>query len=123
VARVDPEDDDVLRFIVHHYRYDPERHERRHLVVAAFDNEQEFLICIGAVRAEIEQRKRRGEPVDPREHASGAVHEAGYRHRAANGHLVMRALRSGVKPGPWLDQLELPSNVSVDRAEGPGPMN
>jgi hypothetical protein len=76
VARVDPEDDDVLRFIVQHYRYDPERHERRHVVVAAFDNEQEFLSCINTVRSEIEQRKRRGGPVDQREHASGAVHEA-----------------------------------------------
>jgi hypothetical protein len=119
VARVDPEDDDVLRFVVQHYRYDPERHERRHVVVAAFDNEQELLTGMDTVRAEIEGRKSRGELVDPREHASGAVLEPGYRRRAANGHLVMRAMRRGVRPGPWLDELELPSNVSVERAEGP----
>jgi len=119
VARVDPQDDDVLRFIVQHYRYDPERHERRHVLVAAFDNEQEFLTCINTVRAQIEGSKSRGEPVDPREHASGALLEPGYRRRAANGHLVMRALRHGVRPGPWLDELELPSNVSVESAAGP----
>lgn len=118
MARVDPDDDDVLRLIVQHYRYDPERHERRHVVVAAFDNEEEFLTCFNTVRAEIGRRRFRGQPVDPREHASGAVLEPGYRRRAANGHLVMRALRRGVRPGAWLDELELPSNVSVERAEG-----
>jgi hypothetical protein len=115
VARVNPDDDDALRFIVHHYRFDPERRERRHVVVAAFDNEEEFLACIDTVRAEIEGRKGRGQLADPREHASGVVLEPGYRRRAANGHLVMRALRRGVRPGPWLDELELPSNVSVER--------
>lgn len=119
MARVDPEDDDIRRFIVHHYRYDPERRERRHVVVAAFDNEPEFLACIDRVQDEIERRKRRGEHVDPREHASGTVHEPGYRRRAANMHLVMRALRHSVLPGPWLDELELPSNVSVEGTEGP----
>jgi len=112
VARVDPEDDDIRRFIAHHYRYDPERRERRHVVVAAFDNEVEFLACMEGVRDQIKSRRDRGEPVDPREHASGTVHEPGDRRRAANGHLVMRALRHGVVPGPWLDELELPSNMS-----------
>jgi hypothetical protein len=65
VARVDPENDGVRRFIVRHYRYDPDRHERRHVVVAAFDNKREFLACLEQVRAEIERRKNRGEHVDP----------------------------------------------------------
>jgi hypothetical protein len=105
VARVDPENDDVLRFVVQHHRYDPERHERRHVVVAAFDTEQELLSGMDTVRAEIEGRKSCGELVDPRERASGAVLEPGYRRRAANGHLVMRALRHGVMPGLRLDEL------------------
>jgi hypothetical protein len=33
MARVDAEDDTLRRYIVRHYRYDPERHERRHVVV------------------------------------------------------------------------------------------
>ena len=115
VARVDPEDDDIERFIVRHYRYDP---QRRHVVVAAFDNEPEFLACMKSVRAEIERRRDGGEPVDPREHASGIVHEPGYLRRAANGHPVMRAIRHGAT-GPWIEEMELPSNICGVRAERP----
>jgi hypothetical protein len=116
---VDPEDDDVQRFVVRHYRYDPQRRERRHVVVAAFDNEREFVACMEGVQAEIMRRREAGEPVDPGEHASGTVHEPGYRRRAANGHLMIRALRHGVVPGPWLDELELPANISIAWGEGP----
>jgi hypothetical protein len=44
MAQVDPADDSIKRFIVRHYRYDPERRERRHVVVAAFDNEPEYQV-------------------------------------------------------------------------------
>jgi hypothetical protein len=118
VARVDPEDDNIRRFIVRHYHYDPARRERRHAVVAAFDNEPEFLACIERVRAEIGQRRERGERVDPREHASGVVHEPGYLRRAANGHLLSRAFKHGVS-GLRFEDLELPFNMSVFRAQCP----
>jgi hypothetical protein len=116
VARVDPDDDALRRYIVRHYRYDPERHERRHVVVAAFDSKREFNACFNAASAEIERRKSAGERVDPGEHVSGVVHEAGYSQRAANGRLVMRAISRGVAPGPWMDDLEMPSNIAVFRA-------
>jgi hypothetical protein len=118
VARVDPADDDVERFVVRHYRYDPQRRERRHVVVAAFDNEPEFHACMDTVQDGIKARRARGEPVDPGEHASGVVQQPGYLRRAANGHLLRRAIRHGVA-GPWIAELELPSNMSVARAEGP----
>jgi hypothetical protein len=118
VARVDPGDDSIERFIVCHYRYDLQRRERRHVGVAVFDNEPEFWACVESVRAGIERRREAGEPVDPREHASGLFHEPGYLRRAANGHLVMRAIRHGVT-GSWIQELELPSNISVARAERP----
>src|SRR5438552_10179290 len=118
MTRVDPGDDSIERFIVRHYRYDPQRRERRHVVVAAFDNEREFWACMEAVRAEIGRRREAGEPVDPGEHTSGVVHEPGYLRRAANGHLVSRAIRHGVT-GQWIGELELPSNMSVARAERP----
>lgn len=118
MARVDPRDDAVERFIVQHYRYDPERRERRHVVVAAFDNEPEFLACIEKVRAGIERRGEAGEPVDRGEHASGVVHEPGYLRRAANEHLVMRAIKHGVR-GRSLEKLELPSNMSGVQTERP----
>lgn len=109
----------MRRFVVRHYRYDAERRERRHVVVAAFDNEPEFLACMEAVRDELERRRHDGERVHPSEHASGTLLEPGHRRRAANGRLVMRALRHGVAGGPWLDELEMPSNVSVERAASP----
>jgi hypothetical protein len=62
-----------------------------------------------------------GEDVDPREHVSGVVYEPGSRRRAANGRLVMRAIRHGVDPGPWIDELEMPTNIAVFRSTaGPG---
>jgi hypothetical protein len=118
VARVDPADDTIERFIVRHYRYDPQRRERRHVVVAVFDNEREYQACMQSVQAEIRRRREAGELVDPREHVSGTVHEPGYLRRAANGHLVMRAIRHGVA-GPWIGELELPSNMGVVRAGRP----
>jgi hypothetical protein len=110
MGRVEAEDDSIRRFIVHHYRYDPARRERRHVVVAAFDTEPEFLVCVKRVQAEIAQRRERDERVDPREHASGVVHEPGHLRRAANGHLLRRAFRHGVV-GLQFEELELPSNM------------
>jgi hypothetical protein len=118
VARVDPGDDTIGRFIVRHYRYDPQRRERRHVVVAAFDNEPEFRACLEDVQEEIERRREAGEPVDRGEHASGLFHEPGYLRRAANGHLLTRAIRHGAT-GRWVEELELPSNMSVVWAERP----
>jgi hypothetical protein len=118
VARVDPGDDSIKRFIARHYRYDPQRRERRHMVVEAFDNERELWACMEGVQAEITRRREAGELVDPGEHASGVVYEPGYLRRAANGHLVKRAIKHGVA-GRWIEELELPSNMSVARAERP----
>ena len=115
---MDPADDTIWRFIACHYRYDPQRRERRHVVVAAFDNKAEYFACVESIQDEIVRRRERGEPVDPREHASGVVHEPGYLRRSANGHLVGRAIKHGAG-GSWLEELELPSNMSVVRAERP----
>ena len=113
---MDPDDDSIERFTVRHYRYDPQRRERRHVVVAAFDNEQESDACMASVGGEIRARRERGEPFDPREHASVVVHEPGYLLRAASGHLLSRAIRRGAG-GSWIEDLELPSYMSVLRAE------
>lgn len=118
MPRVDPEDDSIERFIVCHYRYDPQRRERRHVAVAAFDGEREYRACFESVQADIRRRREAGEPVDASEHVSGRIYEPGYLRRAANGHLVMRALRHGAA-GPWIDEMDLPSNISVSRAERP----
>lgn len=119
MAEVDPEDDSIERYVVRHYRYDPQRSERRHVVVATFDNEQEFEACIQRENRELERRRASSEQVDPREHISGTFHEPGYSRRAANGHLIKRAFSHGVGAGPWLDGLELPSNMWVMRSPDP----
>ena len=116
MAQVDPQDDSIQRFIVRHYRYDPERHERRHVVVAAFDNEPEYKACMQDIAADIRRRREIGEDVDRREHASGVICEPGYQRRAANGHLVWRALKRGIS-APALRDLELPSDMSSVTAE------
>ena len=116
MTHVDPQDDSIRRFVVRHYRYDPERHERRHVVVAAFDNEPEYRACIEEVAAEIRRRRETGDDAGWREHASGTIYEPGYVRRAANGHLVMRAIKRGIST-PALRDLELPSNMSSVTAE------
>lgn len=118
MAQVDPEDDTINRFIVRHYRYDPQRHERRHVVVAAFNNENEMWVRMQEIAAEIKRRREAGEEVDPREHASGSHHEPGYLRRAANGHLISRAIGHGVFPR-FLREAELPSNMAVSWSESP----
>ena len=100
---VDAGDDSIRRFIVWHSRYDPERRERRHVVVAAFDSQAEMEACLRSVDAQIEARRAAGEPVDVKEDASGTTRDAGDDRLAANGRMVSRGLRHGVRPGPWLE--------------------
>jgi hypothetical protein len=113
VARVDAADDTIRRFVVHHYRYDHDRHERRHVIVAAFDNKREFEACLRSITAGIERRRLNGEPVDRSEHASGVVHQPGHLRRTANGHLVRRMIEHGIDPQPWVSENELRSNMSI----------
>jgi hypothetical protein len=81
VPEVDPDDESALRYVVFHYRYDDQRHERRYVVVAAYDNEPEFMARIDALSDELRARADRGEG-DPRETVSGAVRGPGSRRRA-----------------------------------------
>ncbi len=110
---MDVGDDGIRRFVVRHYRFDPTRRERRHVVVAAFDNKREFEACLSEVDAEITKRQAAGERVEPNEHASGTVRDVGADRSAANGHLLRRAMEHGVAPGQWLDELELPPNMAL----------
>jgi len=92
VARVDPDDDDVDRWVVRRYAYDPLRHERRHQVVAAFDNESQFLALLARSREQLQQRRATGEDIDVQEHYSGVYLEAGYQQRQQNRRLIWRAI-------------------------------
>ena len=114
VAVVDPDDDTVARYVVAHYRYDPDRRERRHVVVAAFDNPGEFHTDIQVRAEQLRALRESGEDVDRLEHITGRTYAAGYRRQQRDAHLLKRAIEHGI--APVLDDLALPPNVSAVRA-------
>jgi hypothetical protein len=116
VARVDPDDDSIHRWVVWHYRYDSYRSERRNVVVAAFDNPGEFFADIAERSSQLRRRRERGEDVHPAEQISGAMYEPGYRRVQRNAHLLKRAIEHGVVP-TRVAELELPANTATIRAE------
>jgi hypothetical protein len=115
VAKVDPDDDSIDRWVVQHYRYDPDRRERRHVVVAAFDNPNEFDADIEERATQLRTRKERGDDVDHVEYISGMMHQSGYRRLQENAHLLKRAIEHGVAL-VGVEDLGLPSNVGFIRA-------
>lgn len=115
MAAVDPNDDSIQRWVVWHFRYDPERRQRRNVVVAAFDNVNEFNETIERLAAQLRDRKERGETVDRAEHFGGTSYEPGHHRLQDNAHMVKRAIEHGVTP-PGLDDIELPSNVRPAQA-------
>ena len=94
VARIDSSDDSRLRFIVWHYAYDPERHERRNIEVVAFDDEAEFRTYLETAADDLERRQRKG-AADPREHFSGIVKEPGHDARIVARRELGWRLRNG----------------------------
>jgi hypothetical protein len=114
MATVDPDDDSIRRFIALHYRYDPTRHERRSVVVAAFDNEKEFQSFLDDRNAELLALQASGE-AEAGEHVSGVVHEVGYRRKQQNARVLKRAVEHGVWP-TQIDEQDLSANVGVLRA-------
>lgn len=100
-----------MRWVVHHYHYDPHRRERRHVLVAAFDNEREFDECLRELSSEV-QNRRRAAGGDRREHVTGTIWEPGHLARAATGHMVRRAIEHGADPRRLLDSGELPDNMA-----------
>jgi hypothetical protein len=116
VVMVDPDNDEIERFVVRRYAYDADRHERRHRVVAAFDNEREFEALLDALAKDLRMRREAGQAVDPREHVSGVVLEPGHQRRQRDGRLLARAIRRGVPiSDQFLAGLDLPANVGILR--------
>lgn len=114
LVKVDPDDDDIRRYVVRHYDFDPERHERRHRVVAAYDNRREFEETIKARSKELDSRRAADEFINPLEYYSGAVLEPGHKRRADAGRLLKRAIAHNVVlSDATLRGLELPGNVAV----------
>jgi hypothetical protein len=114
VAVVDPDDDTVARYVVMHYRYDADRQERRHVVVAAFDDPDEFHADIHVRAEQLRARRENGEDVERLEHITGRTYAAGYHRQQRDAHLLKRAIEHGV--ALVLDDLDLPPNVSAAQA-------
>ena len=107
MATVDPNDDNIKRYVVRRYAYDAERHERRHQVVAAFDNEREFIAMIHAQKEEIDRRRSAGEELSPLDYYSGVAPEPGYRRRMAIQRLAWKAIGRGVNlPEATLERVD-----------------
>jgi hypothetical protein len=120
MAEVDPEDDAIDRYVVRHYRFDPERRERRHVLDAAYDNDREMRRHLERIASELARRRAAGERVDRREHATGSVIRPRDRERAATAHLVRRAMAHGVFPKAVLRERGLPSSMVVFGADANG---
>lgn len=112
MAEVDAEDDSIRRFVVHHYRYDSERRQRRYVVVAAFDNAKEFEKRIDELSDHLKRGRESSKDFDPRESISGVVLEVGHRALQQNAHLLKRAIAHGTVP-PEVAGLPFPSNVAL----------
>lgn len=78
MAQVDPDDDTRTRWVLHWYRYDPERRERRYTVVAAYTRQREFDRASDRLSSELEVLKAEGK-AESVEHVSGVCLPAGYR--------------------------------------------
>ena len=76
MPQVDPGNDSIKRYMVRLYTYDPARHERRHVVIAAFDNEVEGLRCVGETHRALLKRRASGLAED-REHVTMVVEDPG----------------------------------------------
>jgi hypothetical protein len=97
MARVDPDDDTITRIVLCHYRYDPDRRERRHVVLAAFDNEEEYWQAANEAGEALKIRQGAG-LAEPIEHITGAVKPAGYAEEARLKRAEWRMLKHGVWP-------------------------
>lgn len=109
---IDPEDDTLDRWVVRHYRYDPERRERRHVTVAAYDSAREQERALDALAAQVRTDIAAGER-DDREHVTGCGCRLGYAAAQAAAHRVRRAMEHGADPRRALGEDTLPSNVGI----------
>jgi hypothetical protein len=96
---VDPADDSTVRFVLEHFRFDPDRNQRRDVVVAAYDNESEFQAAFGEAQAELVKRQEEGS-AESVERLSGRVLPAGYSAYQNQRRLAWRRATHGVHPDP-----------------------
>jgi hypothetical protein len=74
---IDANDDTKGRWIVYHYRYDPERRERRHVIVACFDKKKDWLRFFDQTAKLLQEEKEAG-TAESKEWISGSKRPAGH---------------------------------------------
>jgi hypothetical protein len=91
VAEVDPNDDSRTRWVLRWFRFDPERNERRHVIVAAYSRKGEFHRAFGQLSKDLERRKSAGlsEAV---EHVSGVQLRPGHQESVRQMRLEKRRI-------------------------------
>ena len=112
LPEVDPGDDSICRWVLHHYRFDPERHQRRNVVVAAYNDETEFEAALATYARRIQTEVADGTR-EPAEHVSGVLWRAGHQAAQARGRTLRKAIMRGVDPRRLPLDGPLPSNVTV----------
>jgi hypothetical protein len=120
MAAVDPDDDDIRRYVVLRYVYDPERRQRRWYVVGAFDRRREGRSLYRSVHREFERRRAAGEVTDPFERYSGEVRHPGDRRRQQSNRLWRDASRRGVRLEELTEKLGPPEGMVFLEPEGRG---
>jgi hypothetical protein len=83
-----------MRYVVMHYAYDEQTHERTSRVVIAFDNEAEYHEYISAAAEDLQRRRQAGS-ADLKERITGAHWPAGYHAQQQRRRLVRRVVAHG----------------------------
>lgn len=112
MAEVDPNDDSIWRWVLHHYRYDSERRERRNVVVAAYSNEAEFDDALATYGRRIHDEITAGYR-DRKEHVGGVIWHPGHHAEQAYGRTVRKATQRGADPRGLPLKGKLPSNIGI----------
>lgn len=94
MPEVDPGDDSISRWVIYHYRFDPERRQRRNMVVAAYSDEVEFEAALAAYHRRIQKEIDSGTRSSA-EHVSGVLWPPGYRAAQARARTLRKAIVRG----------------------------
>ncbi|MGN6242304.1 MAG: hypothetical protein ACTHQ3_01350 [Motilibacteraceae bacterium] len=118
MARVDPDDESVERYVVQRYRFDPQRRERRNVTEVAFDDVEEFETYLREAAARLEAEKVAG--------TAESVESYSGHHRAPGHREAMRRRRLGLAPEltiVWVSRIDGASDrwtAARDRREVTG---
>lgn len=89
--QVDPADDSRERWVLQHFRYDPERRQRRNVTIAAYDDAAEFESAARLLADQVAREIAAGTR-DDRETVIGVLWPPGYHAEARARRQAWRAI-------------------------------